>query len=154
MGLYNFKERFVPKILSGEKTHTIRANRINPDKPGSTLHLYTGLRTKKARLLMRVPCLRVDEISISLAPENLPFDDAARVFVTIDGTVLHRSECETLARRDGFDNFDEMLKFWDGRLPFYGRIVYWRFAFGESQHEHTDVRQVPIPVHSHEENEA
>ena len=28
------------------------------------------------------------------------------------------------------------------------------FAFSESQHEHTDVRQVPIPVHSHEENEA
>jgi hypothetical protein len=27
MGLYNFEERFVPKILAGEKTHTIRAVR-------------------------------------------------------------------------------------------------------------------------------
>ena len=41
MGLYNFKSQFVPAILSGTKTHTIRAVRANPDKPGNTLHLYT-----------------------------------------------------------------------------------------------------------------
>jgi uncharacterized protein YqfB (UPF0267 family) len=38
MGLYNFQSRFVPKILAGEKTHTIRAVRANPDKPGNVLH--------------------------------------------------------------------------------------------------------------------
>ncbi len=37
---------------------------------------------------------------------------------------------------------------------FYARLERAGHAFGESQHEHTDVRQVPIPVHSHEENEA
>lgn len=126
MGLYNFDPRFVPKILAGEKTHTIRAHRAHPDKPGNTLHLYCGLRHKSVQLLMRVSCVKIEEIAISLAPENLPFDDGARVFVTIDGTVLHRSECETLARRDGFDSFDEMLKFWDGRLPFEGQIIHWR----------------------------
>jgi hypothetical protein len=128
MGLYNFQPRFVPKILAGEKTHTIRAVRANPDKPGNLLHLFTGLRTKRAKLLMRVPCVKVEEISISLAPENFLDDEAECVFVTIDGTVLHRSECETLARRDGFENFDEMLEFWDGRLPFHGHIVHWRAA--------------------------
>ena len=56
MGLYNFQRRFVPKILAGENTHTIRGVRANPDKPGNILHLYTGLRRKGATLLMRVPC--------------------------------------------------------------------------------------------------
>ena len=49
MGLYNFRERFAPFILSGKKTHTIRAVRIHPDKPGNILYLYTGLRTKKGQ---------------------------------------------------------------------------------------------------------
>ena len=53
MGLYNFQARFVPFILNGAKTHTIRAIRTNPDKPGNTLHLYTGLRQKGARLLLQ-----------------------------------------------------------------------------------------------------
>jgi hypothetical protein len=33
MGLYNFQARFVTKILAGEKTHTIRGVRANPDDP-------------------------------------------------------------------------------------------------------------------------
>ncbi len=44
MGLYNFKARFVPFVLDGSKTHTIRAKRRYPAKPGDTLYLYTGLR--------------------------------------------------------------------------------------------------------------
>jgi uncharacterized protein YqfB (UPF0267 family) len=43
MGLYNFQPRFVPFILSGEKTRTIRSVRKNPDKPGDMLYLYRGL---------------------------------------------------------------------------------------------------------------
>src|ERR1700679_3593720 len=64
MWLYNFQARFVPKILSREQAHTIRAVRANPDQPGNTLHLYTGLRHKGAKLLMRVPCVKLEEISI------------------------------------------------------------------------------------------
>lgn len=51
MGLYNFQERFVAAILAREKRHTIRGLRAHPDEPGDTMHLYTGLRTKKSRLL-------------------------------------------------------------------------------------------------------
>ena len=48
MGLYGFKALFVEPIRSGIKTHTIRGFRKFPDKPGNTLHLYTGLRTRRA----------------------------------------------------------------------------------------------------------
>jgi hypothetical protein len=130
LGLYNFQRRFVPKILSGEKTHTIRGLRANPDKPGNLLHLYTGLRQKGAKLLMRVPCLRVEEIEIraELALVDPPSGDVWRlVKVFVGNQRLSIDECEALARRDGFESFAEMMKFWDGRLPFRGHIIHWQF---------------------------
>jgi hypothetical protein len=114
MGLYDFKPQFVAKILAGEKTHTIRATRANPDKPGNTLHLYTGLRQKGARLLMRVECTRVEEITIR------------EEYVCVDGVILHDDELELLCRRDGFPNSVEFMRFWEGRLPFTGHIYHWR----------------------------
>ena len=117
MGLYNFQRRFVPKILAGEKTHTIRAVRANPEKPGNILHLYSGLRHKGAKLLMRVPCVKVEEIEIDVDQS-----------IKIDGQLLSTDECEALARRDGFRDFLEMQEFWDGRRPFRGHIIHWRKA--------------------------
>ena len=122
MGLYNFQSRFVPKILAGEKTHTIRSVRAHPDKPGNVLHLYTGLRHKGARLLMRVLCAKVEDIEIDACGHECNCDP----FVAIDGVELGASEREALARRDGFANFDEMLNFWAGRLPFRGHIIHWK----------------------------
>lgn len=115
MGLYNFKAQFVPKILAGEKTHTIRATRANPDKPGNTLHLYTGLRQKGARLLMRAECTKVKGIAIDRAGH-----------IAIDGIQLSGDEEDRLARADGFESYIAMMEFWVGRLPFEGQIIHWR----------------------------
>jgi hypothetical protein len=129
MGLYNFQARFVPMILSGAKTHTIRAIRKHPDKPGNVLHLFTGLRRKGARLLMRTFCAKVEEIEIrrEKAMVDPPSGDVWYVnSVFIDGIRLSVDEREALARRDGFRDFCEMMEFWEGRLPFRGHIVHWR----------------------------
>ena len=118
MGLYNFHKRFVPKVLAGEKTHTIRGFRQNSDKVGSTMHLYTGLRQKGAKLLMRVPCVKIENILIT--PGGV---------IRIDGIYLADDEREAFARRDGFDSLDDMLIFWrepKNRLPFRGQILHWR----------------------------
>jgi uncharacterized protein YqfB (UPF0267 family) len=114
MGLYNFHSRFVPMILSGHKTHTIRATRAHPDVPGKTLHLYTGLRQRGARLLKRVECTEVQSIAITEQQE-----------VILDGNRLSDDECEQLARLDGFANFTDMMAFWNGRRPFVGQIIHW-----------------------------
>lgn len=121
MGLYNFQARFVPFIERGEKTHTIRAKRKYPDKVGNILHLYTGLRHKNARLLMRARCVMVEEIEILDLPDWGPV-------VRIDGAELDCGEAEQLAVRDGFPSFKEMLKFWEGRLPFKGDVVHWELG--------------------------
>jgi uncharacterized protein YqfB (UPF0267 family) len=121
MGIYNFQSRFVPMIMAGRKTHTIRDHRVHPDKPGNTLHLYTGLRKSGATLLMRVPCIAVEEIEITITPGN------GRV-VRINGMTLDRTESEALAKRDGFKDFSAMMAFWDGRVPFKGQIIHWKYA--------------------------
>lgn len=114
MGLYNFKPRFVDAILSGAKTHTIRATRKHADVPGRTMHLYVGLRQKGARLLMRRRCVRVQDVEITA------------LGVTIDGVDLDQDELDALARSDGFPHgWPQMLSFWTGRLPFVGNIYHW-----------------------------
>lgn len=131
MGLYNFKERFVPFILDGRKQHTIRAVRANPDKPGNTLHLYTGLRTKKAKLLMRVPCVKIEEIEFrrdSIIPPGRP--SWMRFRIIINDALLHYDEVEAFAKRDGFSSFSEMIVFWkeaERTFPWRGHIIHWRF---------------------------
>jgi hypothetical protein len=114
--LFNFQRRFAPKILSGEKRHTIRAKRKRETKPGELCHLYTGLRQKGAQLLMRSPCTRVQDIEIDV--------DSS---ISIDGVLLSIDENEALARADGFRDFLEMQEFWDGRRPFRGDIIHWKF---------------------------
>ena len=129
MGLYNFKEMFVPFIRDGTKTHTIRAVRALPDVPGNTMHLYTGLRQPGAELIGRVPCIKVEPIRIT-------WDHV----VIIGDAKLDRDEKDLLAWRDGFrleaatlpghrGCFELlMLKFWEGRLPFEGHIYHWRWS--------------------------
>ena len=121
MGLYNFEKRFVPFIRARVKKHTIRAARvIGEDKPGDTMHLYTGLRHKGAALIDRVPCVKVENILIT--PGGM---------VRIDGIYLGDDERESLARSDGFESFAAMLAYWRSKkkgngLPFRGKIFHWK----------------------------
>lgn len=130
MGLYNFRPRFVPYVLDGTKTHTIRAERKVEDEPGSTMHLFTGLRTKKARLLLRAPMVKWEPIVI----------DPAKRLIALSETQLREDEMNALAWRDGFrpewlglkvSPFDLMLEFWRDAHPhvarFAGRLKHWDF---------------------------
>lgn len=119
MGLYNFQKRFAERVASGEKRHTIRGKRAHADKPGNTVHLYTGLRTKTTRLLLKAQCSRVDEIEI---------DRLGRIWINAEQ--LSQDEAEALAVADGFANYAEMLTFWDGKLPFEGHVIHWRYPEG------------------------
>jgi hypothetical protein len=118
MPLLNFKPQFVDPIRSGRKHHTIRATRAIPVKRGDNLYLYTGLRHKGAfRILPEsVTCTRVESIEINASTTEM---------VTVDGCLLTYDEREQLAFCDGFANWDEMLAFWEGRLPFVGQIIHW-----------------------------
>jgi hypothetical protein len=46
--------------------------------------------------------------------------------IYLDGQQLALDECHRLARADGFTNFADMIRFWEGKLPFHGDIIHWR----------------------------
>lgn len=129
MGLYNFEPRFYAGIKTGVIRHTIRRRRANPDKPGNILHLYLGLRTRSVELIMRAPCVKVEEIKIRRRPPG----------IVIEGEALSPDECEIFAQHDGFSSFAEMMEYWRGRLPFEGDLIHWN-----SDHPITRSSDVPI----------
>jgi hypothetical protein len=126
MPALNFKRQFEPHIRSKRKQHTIRAKRKRPIKPGDRLYLYSGMRTKSCRKIVNAVCVcsKVEEIRIWEVRGETPEDNFR---VAIDGVGLEKDECQALARADGFNNFADMMKFWDGRLPFHGDVIHWQF---------------------------
>jgi len=127
MPAYSFKERFVPMILDKTKRQTIRKKRKGQAKPGSTLYLYFGLRTKWCKKLGEEICTDVKEIIIT-----------KEGYVYVGGTKLTHAEKDQLAFLDGFRNegslwmtpehcFDIMFRWWNQThsLPFKGDIIYW-----------------------------
>lgn len=137
MPALNFKERFVEPIQSGRKRHTIRATRKIPIFPKDLLYLYTGLRHPGARRILKEPCVctKVQEICIrvclrcsgegEVCYSSTSYGPCPVFEVWVDGVNLGKDECEQLAYCDGFESFAEMMKFWEGRLPFNGQIIHW-----------------------------
>jgi hypothetical protein len=118
-------------VKDHSKRHTIRARRKTRPGVGETCHCYTGLRTKRARLLGRWPCVKVEDILI--------YERGDGTFgVVIDGIELGIDEKNALAWRDGFRHagrrnaFASMMIFWKqehGRtgapLDFSGDVIHW-----------------------------
>jgi hypothetical protein len=126
MPAYSFKERFIPLIKSGEKRQTIRRIRKYPVRPGDSLYLYYGLRTKNCRLIMETTCQATEKIRIGKNGS-----------VLIKGRPITQSDKDILAYLDGFRNqdretqitgcFNIMMRWWrqTHELPFSGEIIHW-----------------------------
>lgn len=121
--LLGFKRMFAPYVEEGSKTHTIRGERKRPPKVGETCHCYVDPRQKTMRLLGRWSCVKVEQIVIT---------EGHNVFV--DGQCFTHDERQALAWRDGFRQagrdraFELMMDFWEGRLPFRGTIIHWKWS--------------------------
>lgn len=114
MPAYSFNEQFVSKVESGEKNYTIRGKRKSRPVVGQHFYAYYAMRTKRCRKILESVITKVQDIEIH------------QWTVRVDGEILFADECEQLAIRDGFANFSDMMKFWDGRLPLYGDIIHWK----------------------------
>lgn len=113
-------------IKDGSKRQTIRGKRKAQAKPGSTVYLYYGMRTKWCTKIGESECIDVKEIVIT-ADEK----------VFIDGHELSYIEKCELAYFDGFRLTDKprtaigcwpiMLRWWQqtNGLPFEGDVIYW-----------------------------
>lgn len=118
MPALNFQARFAPLVESGEKRQTIRAMRKDgrDPKPGDTLYLYTGMRTKACWKFGEARCKSVERIQIRVA--NIAVGDRP-------GST--GSQCDAVAVADGFADFGEMLAWFEKThgLPFEGLLIRW-----------------------------
>jgi len=138
-----FRPQFSDYVEEGSKTHSIRAERKRKPRVGEACHCFTGLRTKKCRLLGRWRCVKVEDILI--------YERGDGTFaIVIDGVDLSIREKESLAWRDGFRNngkrgaFKAMMVYWvathgkkkdrwDRKIPggvpldFSGNVIHWDF---------------------------
>ncbi len=120
-----FKERFILKIESGEKRHTIREGKRW--SVGMTAHLWKNMRGRKdgpnpQTLIFTAPVTKVDDITIDVGEETFSIE--------IDFAWLSDDEKEAMAKRGGFDNCEQMFRFWRknhkiGR--FIGQIIHWDY---------------------------
>lgn len=135
----SFLKEHAPKILSGEKQHTIRAMRKHPIKANDPLELFTGLRTNKTVRLMNTHCTLAQTISIySISQDQIFYDEDFRGFapgdmcVELAGDRLSSSGIHALALADGFKNSDAFFCFfltndhWIERGNI-GQLIHWAF---------------------------
>jgi hypothetical protein len=116
MPAYNFRRHFTDLILSGAKNCTIRPPRQRrPTRPGDTLYLFTGMRTRECQRLRTAICLSVAPISI----------DAERIVLA--GRPLDQQERHDLIRRDGFASGAEFYAFFRQQygLPAELELITW-----------------------------
>jgi len=117
MVAFSFKAQFAEMVAAGKKTQTIR--QTARAKPGDRLQLYTGMRTKKCRKLVDPDpvCTLVDYVGIR--PDYLTLGNAKK----------HAGDADDFARRDGFTDYNDMVKWFAetyGSPYFQGYVHVWQ----------------------------
>lgn len=119
-----FKPEFSAKILSGEKFQTIRPPRKREIKAGHTLSLrrWEDKPYRSKQLILR-ECKAVSCSPITILHDGLYVSDD-NVGVVIK---LTDSDALKVARADGFDTVEELIKWFDNvhKLPFHGEMIRW-----------------------------
>jgi hypothetical protein len=132
MVAYSFKERFIEPILDGSKAQTIRAHgKRRHARPGETLQLYYGMRTRQCRLIATRECASVHRIVIQVGRTGVDY-------MILDGTILGPRQMRGLAYDDGFGRGDtpalaDMAAFWMAEhgkdrheIKFEGVLIRWK----------------------------
>lgn len=134
MVAYSFKRRFVDPIKSGlglpfdeigalvlPKRQTIRAfGKRRHARPGETLQLYHGMRTKQCFKIGEARCVSVHDVTIKVGKHTMP--------VSLDYAHIGGGHLHDFARADGFANSEDMLAFWQtehGLGKFEGIMIRW-----------------------------
>ena len=127
MPLLGFRQCYAADVESGRKPHTIRAYRKDgrDPKPGDTLYLYTGLRTKQCRKLGEATCTKVARIFI-FSRDNTWSLYGDCIWTSSRGW-LNEKQASRLARRDANCTLDEFLALFNKMhgLPFEGLLIHW-----------------------------
>lgn len=121
MPALNFQKQFASAVERGEKCQAIRAPRRD-GRPtatiGSTVYLYTGMRTKGCRKLGEGTVTRTEQFVIN--------ED--RLIIVGGEPIRSGREEDKFARADGFENAYQMCEWFREThdLPFHGTLIEWK----------------------------
>lgn len=122
MVAYSFKQRFVEPIQFGEKRQTVRGGRRRHARPGDMLQLYTGMRTKACKRIVR------DVLCTSALPVTLVFGEDEPLRVIVAGAYM---DPDYFAHCDGFKDQHDLVAFWRAEHAvqpgdsFHGTLIEW-----------------------------
>ena len=107
---------FKDKILDGSKRHTIRAPRKIPIKVGDKLYLWWKQRSPEREKLGEATCNKISDVLINIDGVNVE-----------DKIIINEIGLDNFAIADGFDNWQQLIKFFDDAhgLPFEGVLIEW-----------------------------
>ena len=89
-------------------------------KPGQTLYLYVGQRTKGCRKLGEAVCESVQAIEV--------WQSWANSGMSVGGKLVSQRKAEWIARADGFEDLGALKEFLlttHHELPFEGILIRW-----------------------------
>jgi len=111
------EDKFVDRIKSGVKVHTIREDKTDRWKVGRTIQFWRGnprnVKNKPYQFGTGV-CSEVHRIRI------YPALDIVNVF---EDENYFTMDLQKLATKDGFDSWEKMKEWF--KEPFIGKIIYW-----------------------------
>jgi len=112
---------FKDKILNGSKRQTIRGIRKNPIKEGEKLYLWWKQRSPQREKLGEAKCVSIRHVYINNGVEIKKPNDNFASFLINDG------ELNQFAIADGFDNWQQLIEFFENAhgLPFEGVLIEW-----------------------------
>jgi len=116
-----FNKQFIKPIKSGIKKHTIRIDKHNRWKPGMTMHMATGVRTKKYKQFSKKKCTGVQQIRI--VHFNGDRWEKPFVNISVDNKLLSQIQIEILAKNDGFKDVESFFKWFN--KDFTGKLIHW-----------------------------
>lgn len=115
---FTFKAEFIPLIHSGDKFQTIR--RSMRCKPGETMHLFTGLRTKDCQRIGEAICQEVFPVMFRENSFHTGFNHKVSQMDNPD-------ELLAFAKADGFSSWEDCHQFFRNHyeFPFTGFVHRW-----------------------------
>lgn len=124
MVAYSFQRRFVPMIEAGYKHQTVRAERARHARPGETMQLYQGMRTRTCRKILP------DPICTCVRPIHIVIRAGLIERIEVRGlSDLWKPDPDAFAISDGFESREDMSAFWAERHPssadFVGVLIEW-----------------------------
>lgn len=96
-----FKPHFETPILKGDKVHTMRDCNIYKWKPGTTMHMATGVRTRNYRCFKETPFVSGQQVFMTF------FDE---LIISVDGKRLSIEKTKELIKKDGFESEEQFTK--------------------------------------------